>query len=685
MKLSLNDSIRYIKGVGPSREKLFNNLNIFTIKDLLFHFPRDYEDRTEKKKIFELLDGEKIAFSATISGKISITCPRGNMIMIKANAVDETGVVNLVWFNAIYVKNILKPGGTYTFFGKIKRMANRIEVVNPIFEDKENKNTGKVLGIYPSTNGLSQSAIRNAIENVINEFNGKIEEYLPESIRLNNDLEEINSALYSIHFPGTKGDYIKARRRLVFDELLLLELGLMQLKNNNSSGLNGIKFERVVEIREFIDNLSFKLTNAQNRVVEDILLDMTADKPMNRLLQGDVGSGKTVVAAISIFNAVKNGYQAVMMAPTGILAEQHFNEFVTLFGKFNIKVELLSGSLTAKQKRLVKEKIENGEIDVVVGTHALLEDDVVFSKLGLIVTDEQHRFGVNQRSKLAGKGKNPDVLIMTATPIPRTLALILYGDLDISVIDELPPNRKVIETFLIGESLEDRLNGFIKKEIDVGRQAYVVCPLIEEQEDKEDAEEEIKLKNVVEVYENYKKIFPGYHIEILHGKMKSKDKDEIMGRFKDGEIDILISTTVIEVGVNVPNATLMVIENAERFGLAALHQLRGRVGRGSEKSYCILKCYKLSKNTKERMDIMTKTNDGFKIAEKDLELRGPGEFFGVRQHGIPEFKIANIFADKMVLEETSKVAKEIMMYKTSDQEFKPLFEKVNQKFSEVVL
>lgn len=685
MKLSLNDSIRYIKGVGPSREKLFNNLGIYTIKDLLFHFPRDYEDRTEKKKIFELMDGEKVSFSATISGKINIARPRGNMIIIKANAVDETGTVNLVWFNAIYVKNILKTGATYTFYGQVKRMANRIEIVNPVFEDKENQNTGKILGIYPATNGLPQSAIRNAVENVIDEFNGQIEEYLPDDIRLNNDLGEINSALYSIHFPINKEDYISARRRLVFDELLLLELGLMQLKNSNSSNKNGIKFEISDQVNEFVNNLSFKLTNAQNKVVNDILSDMSSDKSMNRLLQGDVGSGKTVVAAISIFNAVKNGYQAVMMAPTGILAEQHFNEFVKLFDKYGIKVELLSGSLTAKQKRIAKEKIESGEVDIVVGTHALLEDDVVFSKLGLIVTDEQHRFGVNQRSKLTEKGENPDVLIMTATPIPRTLALILYGDLDISVIDELPPNRKVIETFLIGESLEERLNGFIKKEIDVGRQAYVVCPLIEEQEEKEDTEEESKLKNVSEVYENYKEIFPGYRIEILHGKMKSKDKDEIMEKFKDGDIDILISTTVIEVGVNVPNATLMVIENAERFGLAALHQLRGRVGRGSEKSYCILKCYKLSKNTKERMDIMTKTNDGFKISEKDLELRGPGEFFGVRQHGIPEFKIANIFADKLILEETSRVAKEIIEYRKDAPEYKTLFEKVNQKFSEVVL
>lgn len=687
MNFALNDSIRYIKGVGPSKEKLFNNLGIYTIRDLIYYFPRDYEDRTKKKKIFELQDGEKISFEAVIRGNVTTARIRKNMTLVKVNVVDETGMVSITWFNAPYVKNALKPGEKYTFFGQIKRTANRIEVTNPIFEkSEEDKNIGKILAIYPLTSGLSQNAIRSVVRTVFDDTQNKFEEFLPESIRLNNDLADINSALYYIHFPDSESSYIKARERLVFDELLLLQLGLMQIKYNNVEDKDGIKFFISDKVNEFIEKLPFELTGAQKRVLSDIFKDMESIKPMNRLLQGDVGSGKTIVAAISIFNAVQNGYQAVMMAPTGILAEQHYSGLKDLFLEYGIKVELLSGATTAKNKKVIKEKILNGEIDVVIGTHALLEDDVVFKKLGFIVTDEQHRFGVKQRSKLVSKGENPDTLVMTATPIPRTLALILYGDLDISVIDELPPNRKVIDTFLINESLEERLNGFIAKEIEKGRQAYVVCPLIEENEE-EDAEQENKpkLKSVFEVAKKYESLFSKYKVGILHGKMKQAEKDAVMNDFKERKIDILISTTVIEVGVNVPNATLMIIENAERFGLAALHQLRGRVGRGSEKSYCVLKCYARGRNILERMDIMTKTNDGFKIAEKDLELRGPGEFLGVRQHGIPEFKIANIFADGKILAKTSEVAKDIIIHKRQDVNFSDLFKKVNEKFEEITL
>lgn len=685
MKLSYSDSIRFVKGVGPAKEVLFNKIGIYTVGDLIYYFPRDYEDRTKKKQIFELLDGENVAFDATVKGEVSLTSVKKNMVVLKAVAVDSTGMVSLTWFNTPYIKNMLKSGGTYTFFGQIKRNVNRIEIVNPIVEEcGAGKNIGKILAVYPLTFGLAQSSVRSVIKNAFDGLGNKFDEFLPESIRLNNNLVDINNALYYIHFPDSEDSYIKARRRLVFDELLLLQLGLMRIKYSKNESKDGIKFSVVDEVSDFVSALPFKLTNAQSKVVDAIFEDMKSSKPMNRLLQGDVGSGKTVVAAISMFNAVRNGYQAVIMAPTGILAEQHFLGFKDMFEKYDVTVELLSGGMTAKQKRLVKERIANGEVDIVVGTHALLEDDVVFKNLGFIVTDEQHRFGVKQRSKLNDKGKNPDTLVMTATPIPRTLALILYGDLDISIIDELPPNRKVIDTFLIGASLEDRLNGFIAKEIDAGRQAYVVCPLIEEDEEKEDVSDKPKLKTVMEIAEKYKEIFPGYRVEFLHGKMKQLQKDEIMYNFKEHNIDILVSTTVIEVGVNVPNATLMIIENAERFGLAALHQLRGRVGRGSEKSYCILKCYSFGKATKERMEIMTKTNDGFKIAEKDLELRGPGEFLGVRQHGLPEFKIANVFADKLVLEETNTVAKDILRMKDK-ADYKALFDKVDMKFNEVTL
>ena len=687
MNFALNDSIRYVKGVGPAKEKLFNNLGIYTVRDLIYYFPRDYEDRSKKKKIFELQDGEKISFDAEIRENVTTARIRKNMTLIKANVVDETGMVSITWFNAPYIKNSLKSGEKYTFFGQIKRTANRIEVTNPIFEKiEEDKNIGKVLAIYPLTSGLSQNAIRSVMRTIFEDTQNKFDEFLPESIRLNNDLADINNALYYIHFPDSKEAYIKARERLVFDELLLLQLGLMQIKYNNIDNKDGIKFFISDNVNEFTEKLPFELTGAQKRVLSDIFKDMESTKPMNRLLQGDVGSGKTIVAAISIFNAVKNGYQAVMMAPTGILAEQHYSGLKELFNQYGIKVELLSGATTAKNKKVIKEKIANGEIDVVIGTHALLEDDVVFKKLGFIVTDEQHRFGVKQRSKLVLKGENPDTLVMTATPIPRTLALILYGDLDISVIDELPPNRKVIDTFLINESLEERLNGFIEKEIQKGRQAYVVCPLIEENEEEEEEQEnKPKLKSVFEVAKKYESLFSKYNVGILHGKMKQSEKDLVMNDFKEKKINILISTTVIEVGVNVPNATLMIIENAERFGLAALHQLRGRVGRGSEKSYCILKCYASGRNILARMDIMTKTNDGFKIAEKDLELRGPGEFLGVKQHGIPEFKIANIFADGKTLAKTSEVAKDIIIHKRQDVDFSDLFKKVNEKFEEITL
>ncbi len=686
MKFSLTEPIRYVKGVGPQKEKLFNTLGVYTLNDLIYYFPRDYEDRTKKKQIIELLDGERVAFDATVNGNVSIVSIRGNMKMLKTTVVDSTGSVSLTWFNAIYVKSALKPGRTYTFFGQVKRNVNKIEMINPVFEEcGSDKNTGKILAIYPSTSGLTQNTIRSVMQETFNSLGDKFDEFLPESIRLNNNLVDINNALYYIHFPDDEESYIEARRRLVFDELLLLQLGLMQLKYSKDYNKVGIKFFVSDEVNKFINNLPFKLTNAQNKVVETILEDMQSTKPMNRLVQGDVGSGKTIVAAIAMFNAVKNGYQAVMMAPTGILAEQHFNSFKELFSEYNINVELLSGGMTAKQKKLAKERISSGEANIVIGTHALLEDDVVFKNLGFIVTDEQHRFGVKQRSKLTEKGENPDTLVMTATPIPRTLALILYGDLDISIIDELPPNRKPVETFLISEKLQSRLNSFVSKEIDAGRQVYVVCPLIEEDEEKIDLQDKPKLKTVMEVAEEYKKVFPNYKIEFLHGQMKQSQKDEIMLKFKNHEIDILVSTTVIEVGVNVPNATLMIIENAERFGLAALHQLRGRVGRGDEKSYCILKCYSFSDNTKERMNIMTKTNDGFKIAEKDLEIRGPGEFLGVRQHGLPEFKIANIFADNLVLEETSKVAKDIFSNRRDDINYKSLFDKVNSKFSEITL
>lgn len=677
--MKLKDSIRYIKGVGPAKEEVFKKVGISTVEDLIYYFPRDYEDRTKTKKIMELCDGEKMSFEAEISGNVT-QVPTRKMSILKATAFDETGRINLTWFNALYVKSALKPNRKYVFYGTVERNMNGINMVNPVFEEKTvGKKTGKILPIYPLTKGLTQNMIRDAVTNASNNLEEEIFDVIPESIRLSEKLADIKYALKYIHFPVDTESYTNARKRLAFEELLTLQLGLMQIKHTETVNICGINFEIKQETRDFINKLPFKLTNAQNKVVENILADMNSNKPMRRLLQGDVGSGKTVVALIAILNAVFNGYQAVLMAPTSILAEQHLDTFVNFLKNENIKVGLLSGSLTAKEKRNLKEKIELGLVDVVIGTHAVLEDDVRFYNLGLVVTDEQHRFGVNQRGKLTAKGSNPDTLVMTATPIPRTLALILYGDLDISIIDELPPNRKKIKTYLVDATMEERINNFIQKEIDAGRQAYVVCPLIEELEDDS---EKTKLKNVLETEKTYKQRFPHLNVEVLHGKMKPALKDDIMYRFKNKEIDILISTTVIEVGVNVPNATLMIVENAERFGLAALHQLRGRVGRGDAKSYCILKCYVNAKHTVERMKIMTQSDNGFKIAEKDLELRGPGEFLGTRQHGMPEFRIANIFADTELLERTTVVAKQII---DSKENYQKLLDKSLEKFCEVIL
>ena len=530
-----------------------------------------------------------------------------------------------------------------------------------MFDEIEKKNnTGKIIPLYPLTFSLSQNTIRKIIENGLKdvEEDGGLKETLPQYILNEYKLEEINKAIETVHFPKEFADFEIARKRFVFEELLSTQLALLQLKNSNLKDHKGIQFSKDAHMSDVINSLPFNLTKAQLRVLEEIDKNMEQDKSMNRLLQGDVGSGKTVVAMISAYKAVKSGYQVAVLAPTAILATQHLVNFQKILEKFNIRCELLISGITKKKKTEILEKLQNGEIDILIGTHAMLEENVTFKNLGLVVTDEQHRFGVKQRTTMAQKGENPDVLVMSATPIPRTLALILYGDLDISVIDELPPNRKKIETFAVTKALEDRVNNFVKKQVDEGRQAYIVCPLVEESEEND-------LQSVISLYEKCKtEVFPNYRIEYIHGKMKQKEKDDIMERFKNREIDILISTTVIEVGVDVPNSSIMVIEDAQRFGLAQLHQLRGRVGRGEYQSYCILKYEGKGKNTKERMKIMTQTNDGFIISQKDLELRGSGDFFGTNQHGIPDFKIANLFTDIDIL----KLAQEAAIKIVNDDE-----------------
>ena len=643
--IDLNKDVKYIKGVGPNRAKLLNKLNINTLNDLITYYPRNYEDRGNPKHIYECVDGEEVLIEGIVSSRVINTYLRGKT-MQKLNIQDETATCTITWFNQTYLKDNFKYGQSYQFFGKIHKRGNRFEMTSPVYDLKgKNSNTGKIIPLYPLTYSLSQNVIRKIIENGLLEVNQNLEETLPKYILDKFDLIGINEAINYIHFPKDFFEFQKARKRLVFEELLIMQLALLSLKNNYMSNKNGIIFDKKVKMSDVINSLPFRLTKAQIKVLEEIDKDMESNKPMNRLLQGDVGSGKTIVAIISAYKAVKCGYQAAIMAPTAILASQHLESFKKVLDKFNIKCELLISSVTKKKKEEILEKLKSGQIDILIGTHAMLEENVEFKKLGLVVTDEQHRFGVKQRTTIVEKGQNPDVLVMTATPIPRTLALILYGDLDISIIDELPPNRKQIDTFAVQKTkgMEERIYNFIKKQIEEGRQAYIVCPLVEEVE-------ELNLDSVTQLAQNYKEnVFKEYRVQYLHGKMKAKEKDTIMNEFKEGKIDVLISTTVIEVGVDVPNANIMVIENAERFGLAQLHQLRGRVGRGEYQSYCVLKYGKKGLNTLDRMKVMCETNDGFIISEKDLELRGSGDFFGTEQHGLPEFKIANLFEDMNML------------------------------------
>ena len=671
--VDLDKDVKYVKTVGPNRVKLLNKLNIYTLKDLIEYYPRDYEDRSKPKNLYECTDGEEVLIEAMAAGRIT-EMHKGRMTISRLIVKDQTGTCYITWFNQGYLRDKFQPGRMYRFFGKISNKNGRLEMNSPVYDEiDQSKNTGKIIPIYPLTYELKQNTLRKIIENGLAEVKGKLTETLPEYILKENNLWDINNTIERIHFPIEFSDFNKARERLVFEELLTTQLALLKLKNNYEHETDGIQFSKDVYMSDVINILPFKLTKAQLRVLEEIDRDMESNKPMNRLLQGDVGSGKTVVAMIAAYKAVKSGYQATIMAPTAILASQHLESFQGILEELGIKTELLISSVTKKKKSEILEKLQSGEIDILIGTHAILEENVVFKNLGLVVTDEQHRFGVKQRGTIAAKGQNPDVIAMSATPIPRTLALILYGDLNISIIDELPPNRKKIETYAVRKNMEERVNNFIRKQITEGRQAYIVCPLVEENEDMEG------LQSVIELAERYQKeTFSEYKVAYLHGKMKPKEKDEIMERFKNGEIQILIATTVIEVGVNVPNSSIMVVENAERFGLAQLHQLRGRVGRGEYQSYCILKYEGNSETIRQRMKVMCDTNDGFIISEKDLELRGSGDFFGTEQHGLPEFKIANLFEDIAVLKKVQRLALKIM-------EDDPLLEKEkNAKLNDLV-
>lgn len=642
--------IKSLAGVGEARAKMFAKRGIETVEDLLYFFPRGYEDRKDIKDIADCHGGEIVGIKGRVMSSVAEARIRRNMTIYSAIVADESGAITVLWYNNRYIKNQIRPGEEYTFFGKIKENRGKRELINPVFELPEKKKyTGRIVPLYPLSGKLTQKIVQTAMESAMKAA-GELAEYLPQKIRERYNIAELNYAMRNIHFPESFESYRIARRRFVFEELFTLQLAL-GLKKGTVNKKMRKPFENIECRREFTASLPFKLTGAQERVIAEIADDFLKPHPMNRLVQGDVGSGKTAVAAVAMYVTARNGYQAAIMAPTEILAMQHFETFTAFFEGTGLKACLLTGS--TKKKKELYSSIENGEFDIIVGTHALIQKDVHYKNLGLVIADEQHRFGVSQRAELADKGENPNVLIMTATPIPRTLAFILYGDLDISVIDELPPGRKPVATYAVGENMRERIYAFLKKNIDAGSQAYVVCPLIEETETMD-------LRNAVEIKERLEGIFPEIPIGLMHGKMKPREKDSVMHSFLNGDIKILVSTTVIEVGVNVPSGNVMIIENAERFGLSQLHQLRGRVGRGCDQAYCVLFCHGNNEVTKKRMETMCMSNDGFYISEQDLKLRGPGDFFGTRQHGLPDMKIANLFEDMDILEISRKAVGDIL-------------------------
>ncbi|MEG1008449.1 MAG: ATP-dependent DNA helicase RecG [Clostridia bacterium] len=652
--IDLNSDITYINGIGQVKAELFNKLNIYNVYDLLTYYPRTYEDRTTLKKIGEFVNNDFVLFVAFVRNEVSCKYLKKNLSLYNTVVYDETGSVNMTWFNIKQVKTMLKEGTEYVFYGKVIYDNGFLKIDNAaIYNKYELMKIMGVYPIYPLCKGLTGRYFFNIVNNLL-DSNIVLNETLNDYITKKYNLCSINFAVKNIHLPKNFTDVAIARKRIIFEELFLTIIALSLIKKKNKSLSKG-NMLKDFDITSFLDIIPFDLTMSQNNVLNEIMSDMKSDKVMNRMIQGDVGSGKTIIAAIAMYIAVKNGFQAALMAPTTILASQHYSDLKVYFDKLNISCDIITSSTTKKNKEKIIEKLKSNELDIIIGTHSLIQDDVIFNNLGLVITDEQHRFGVKQRIKLSNKSKNIDTLIMTATPIPRTLALMLYGDLDLSVINELPKGRQVISTFAVDETFESRINIFLGKEIDKERQVYVVCPLVEDNVD-------LELESVNTLYNKYiKSDLNKYKIEFIHGKMKNKEKDEIMNRFKNNEINILISTTVIEVGVNVPNATVMLIEDADRFGLAALHQLRGRVGRGEFKSYCILKSRAKSEKVFKRLKIMEKSNDGFYIAEKDLELRGPGDFFGIRQSGMPEFKLADLLTDMKLFKLASDAAKELLI------------------------
>ena len=657
----LSDPITILKGVGPAKAKQFAALNIFTLRDLICHFPRGYEDRTKLVPIEKLQPDVPACFKAMVMNTPRTSHIRKGLDITRVQVADHSARLNLTFFNAKYVSDQLQYGREYIFYGAVSGDFIGYNMTNPVFESLESApvTTRRILPIYPLTAGITNGAMLRAVRQAMAVCDTPAE-ILPESVRQQYGILPADRAYTAIHEPASMTEAELAKKRLIFEEFFVFSAGLALMRAARAEK----KAEPYtnMDMSPFYAGLPFRLTGAQSRAVEEILRDFRKGAPMNRLVQGDVGSGKTMVAAAAAYCAIRNGHQAALMAPTEILAEQHYASLGRLLAPLGIRTELLTGSMTPKEKRLVRERIASGEVQFAVGTHALLSDTTQFRNLGLVVTDEQHRFGVGQRAKLSAKGSDPHLLVMSATPIPRTLALLMYGDLDVSILDELPPGREAVDTFLVGESYRPRINAFIHKQVAEGHQCFIVCPAVEENED-------LSIKAATVWAETLQKtVFPDLRIALLHGQMKGAEKEAAMASFARGEADVMVATTVIEVGVDVPNATLMVIEDADRFGLSQLHQLRGRVGRGRAKSYCILTSHNKNPETLQRLKALCKTTDGFKIAEEDLKLRGPGDFFGSRQSGLPAFRVADLSFDLATLKEAQQASAQwIDAYGDSDE------------------
>ncbi len=644
-----DSDLRSLQGIGEKKVLAFHKLGIDSVYDLLSYYPRRYEDRSLKKDIFSAEDGETVCIEATVAENAKLSRIRKGLDIVRFRAFDHTGIAEISYFNQSYLKNQFIKGETYIFYGKVTRRNNRISLTNPVFDrtDRIGEKTGRIIPVYRLAAGLTQKNISDSVKTALNLYLASVPEMLNPDILKRNELVHASFAYKNIHFPADQASLDLARRRLIFEELFLLSCALKSLRDNDKLSA-GIELDNE-RVGEFFQALPFTPTSAQFRAIEECIADLRSGRAMNRLLQGDVGSGKTLVAAALIYYVHCSGYSSALMAPTEVLAEQHFRNLSSLFSFSDLRIELLTGSTPAKERSRIRRELKNGEIDLLIGTHVLFSSDISYSNLALIITDEQHRFGVKQRSAFVRKASNPHVLVMSATPIPRSLALIIYGDLDVSVLDELPPGRQKIETYHVTEEYRARLLRFILKQTEEAHQVYVVCPKVEEDDTGE-------LKSAKTYASELQKALPGLRIEYMHGRQSGKEKERIMHSFSAGETDVLVSTTVIEVGVDVPNASLMIIENAEQFGLSQLHQLRGRVGRGAEKSYCILVSDHDTPDVKARLGILCNTGDGFRVAEEDLRLRGPGDFFGERQHGLPEMHIADLGADILILRKAHEEA-----------------------------